>query len=66
MEEPEADLGLPQTTFKMEYFVITVNSWRPLTTITKSSILDVAAVLDPPLETLDLNLFWKGKLIRKR
>ena len=66
IEEPEADLGLLQTTSKMEYFVITVNSWRPLTTITKSSILDVAAVLDPPLETLDLNLFWKGKLIRKR
>ena len=66
MEEPEADLGLLQTTSEMEYFVITVNSWRPLTTITKSSILDVAAVLDPPVETLDLNLFWKGKLIRKR
>ena len=35
---------------KMERFVITVNeSWKPLTIITKRSILDVAAVLDPPL-----------------
>ena len=36
-------------TSKMEHFVIIVNSWKPLTIITKSSILDVAAVLDPPL-----------------
>ena len=34
---------------KMELFVIIVNSFQPLTIITKSSILDVAAVLDPPL-----------------
>ena len=38
-------------TYKMELFVIIVNSFQPLTIITKSSILDVAAVLDPPLET---------------
>ena len=36
-------------TSKMEHFVITVNSWKPLTIITKRSILDVAAALDPPL-----------------
>ena len=36
-------------TSKMEIFVITVNVWKPLTIITKCSILDVAAVLDPPL-----------------
>ena len=36
-------------TSKMECFVIIVNSWKPLTIITKRSILDVAAVLDPPL-----------------
>ena len=36
-------------TSKMEHFVIIVNGWKPLTIITKSSILDVAAVLDPPL-----------------
>ena len=33
----------------MELFVIIVNGYKPLTTITKSSILDVAAVLDPQL-----------------
>ena len=36
-------------TSKMEHFVMTVNGWKLLTIITKSSILDVAAVLDPPL-----------------
>ena len=35
---------------KMERFVIIVNGFQPLTIITKRSILDVAAVLDPPLE----------------
>ena len=30
--------------------MITVNGWKPLTIITKSYILDVAAVLDPPLQ----------------
>ena len=34
----------------MERFVIIVNGWKPLTIITKHSILDVAAVLDPPLD----------------
>ena len=32
----------------MERFVIIVNGWKLLTIITKPSILDVAAVLDPP------------------
>ena len=36
-------------TSKMERFVIIVNGWKPLTIITKRSILDVAAALDPPL-----------------
>ena len=36
-------------TSKMELFVIIVNGWKPLTIITKSSTLDGAAVLDPPL-----------------
>ena len=36
-------------TSKRERFVIIVNGWRPLTIITKRSILDVAAALDPPL-----------------
>ena len=33
----------------LERFVIIVNGWKPLTIITKRSILDVAAALDPPL-----------------
>ena len=36
-------------TSKMELFVRIVNGWKPLTIITKSSLLDVAAVLDSPL-----------------
>ena len=38
------------STSKMERFVIIVNGFQPLTIITKRSILDVAAVLDPPLQ----------------
>ena len=34
-------------TSKMERFMIIVNGWKPLTIITKGSILDVAVVLDP-------------------
>ena len=30
--------------------MIIINRWKPLTIITKRSILDVAAVLDPPLK----------------
>ena len=37
-------------TSKMERFVIIVNGFQPLTIITKHSILDVAAALDPPLK----------------
>ena len=33
-----------------------VNGWKPLTIITKSSILDVTAVLDPPLLTSHIKL----------
>ena len=36
-------------TSNMERFVIIVNGWKPLAIITKHSILDVAAALDPPL-----------------
>ena len=36
-------------TSKMERFVILANGWKPLTIMTKRSILDVAAALDPPL-----------------
>ena len=38
----------------MERFVIIVNGFQPLTIITKRSILDVAAVLEPPLHITDL------------
>ena len=34
---------------KMERFVVIVNGWKPLTVITKRTILDIAAALDPPL-----------------
>ena len=37
------------TASKMECFVIIVTGWKPLTIITKRSILDVAPALDPPL-----------------
>ena len=36
-------------TSKMEHFVIIVNGFQSFTIITKGSILDVAAALDPPL-----------------
>ena len=49
------------TTSKMERFVIIVNGWKPLTIITKRSIMDVAAALDPPLccDATENNVFWK-------
>ena len=40
-------------TSKMERFVIIVNGFQPLTIITKRSILDVAAFLDPPLRIVE-------------
>ena len=42
-------------TSKIEHFVIIVNDFKPLSIITKSSILDVAAVLAPPLVTQTLH-----------
>ena len=38
----------------LDRFMIIVNGWKPLTFITKRSILDVAAALDPPLITYSL------------
>ena len=49
-------------TSKVEPFVIIVNSWKPLTVVTKSSTLDVAAVLDPPL-MLERRKFCQGIVI---
>ena len=37
-------------TSKIGHFVIIVNGFQSFTIITKCSILDVAAALDPPLE----------------
>ena len=48
-------------TSKMERFVIIVNDFQPLTIITKRSILDVAAALDPPLwifMMFDIKAIW--------
>ena len=39
-------------TSKMECFVIIVNGFQPLTIITKHSILDVEAALDPPVNII--------------
>ena len=39
-------------TYKMERFVIIVNDYKPLTIITKHSIFDFAAALDPPMLTV--------------
>ena len=36
----------------MERFVIIANGFQPLTIITKRSILDVAAALDPSLDSV--------------
>ena len=41
----------------MEHFVIIVNGFQPI--ITKCSILDVAAVLDPPVKTFIMDI-WQG------
>ena len=41
-------------TSKMECFVIIVNGWKLLTVITKHSILDVAAALNPPLHRMKM------------
>ena len=43
------DRSKTAATSKVELFVIIVNGRKPLSIITKSSTLDVAAVLDPPL-----------------
>ena len=53
-------------TSKMERFVTIVNGWKPLTIITKRSILDVAASLDPPLvKILDLVKIYPSRVFNK-
>ena len=46
----------------MEHFGIIVNGWKPLTIIAKRSILDVAAVLDPPVTILSDFLIFQSDL----
>ena len=46
------DASRTAVTSKMERFMITVNVWKPLTFITKRSILDVAAALHLLVNTL--------------
>ena len=48
-------------TSKMECFVIIVNSFKALAIITKHSILDAAAALDPPLMVFII-LCWMSVL----
>ena len=53
-------------TSKMKRFVIIVNGFQPLTIITKGSILDAAAALDPPLETsADVFSFANSNTVNK-
>ena len=47
----------------MECFVIIVNDWKPLTIIKKCSILDVAAVLDPPLSMVSSSEIYTLKTL---
>ena len=49
-------------TSKVELFVIIVNGWKPLTIITKSSTLDVAAVIDPTLMIMSKKKKKKKKI----
>ena len=49
----EADLGLLQ---HLRWRLC--NNRQPLTIITKNSILDVATVLDPPLEARNYRILW--------
>ena len=44
-------------TSKMERFVIIVNGFQPFTIITKYTILDIAAFLNPPLSLTSKKLF---------
>ena len=47
----------------MQCFVIIVKGFQPLTVITKHSILDVAAALDPPLRLVLIRVDWCGLVL---
>ena len=51
---------------KMKHFFITVNGFQLLTVITKSSILDVATFLDPPLLLYKSSYFMCSIFSEKR
>ena len=51
-------------TSKMERFLIIVNGWKLLTIITKRSILDVAAAVEPPLVNLTSGIYSVRNLLR--
>ena len=42
----------------MEHFVKIINEWKPLNIITKSSVLDVATVLDLPMPPFVIFIGW--------
>ena len=46
----------------MERFVIIFNGWKSLTITTKRSILDVAAVLEVPLNFKTLSVYYNNYL----
>ena len=48
-------------TSKMEHLVTIVNGCKPLFVITKRSILDVAAVLDPPVTYINEKKYLPDK-----
>ena len=64
-EYSETDLETAAT-FKPEPFVIIVNGFQPLIIITKSSILDVAAFLDPSLILVLLEDTILAKLLQNQ
>ena len=49
-DPPLLELWIQHPTSKAEHFVIIATAWKPLTIITKRTILDVAAALYPPLQ----------------
>ena len=51
---------------KMEHFVIIVNGFQPLTIITKYSILDLAAVLDPPLASVENTVSFSTSILHTK
>ena len=52
------------STSKTKHFVIIVNGWKPLTIITKSSILDVAPVTRiSTVWTVQIEIYFKGKIV---